>query len=74
MPTLQPKFLREYFFLHPKRIFANASFFKNLFSQRNGLTANLAGYRYECKSLRGQFSADFGGQDFGRTRTASANS
>ena len=36
----RPKFLREYFFLHPRRIFANAAFLNILFSPTHGLTAS----------------------------------
>ncbi len=40
MSTLKVKFLREYFFSHPSRIFSLPSFLKNLFPPTHGLSRN----------------------------------
>jgi len=40
MSTLKPKFLREYFFSHARRIFSLPSFLKNLLPPTHGLIRN----------------------------------
>jgi hypothetical protein len=50
-PTPQPKFLREYFFLHPRKFCQRLFKKRNLFFPSHWLTANLNRHRIEWKSL-----------------------
>lgn len=73
MPTLKPKFLREYFFSHPRRIFSHPAFFKNLSPQPHGLSRKPTMTATNVNRFVDKFLLTSDSDDFGRERRASGN-